>query len=228
VAELDRTEPGWRLAEIEAAREELPEGENSARVVVAAAGRLPKEWPSQDFDDRFRLRSPAEKLNDEDFDRLTKELAAVRPALETARKLADVPRGRHRIVYERNPIATLLPDQQQSRRMVKLLVYEAMRQNQQGETKEALISCRAAVNAARSLGDEPIAISQLIRNAGVLFACPAIERTLAQGEPPALMRESHDDLPDPLCITGFGPNHRRVQPRSANWQRSSRPQHFPP
>jgi hypothetical protein len=29
-------------------------------------------------------------------------------------------------------------------------------------------------------------------------------------------------------VNGFGGNHRRVQRSSANWQRSSRPQHFPP
>lgn len=202
LAELDRTEPSWRLAEIEAAREEIPEEENSARIIVTAAGLLPKEWPSSDFDERTRLLSPAEKLKDEDFELLTKGLATVRPALEMARKLADLPRGRHRIVYDRNPLATLLPDQLESRRMVKLLVYEAMRQNQQGETKEALISCRAALNAARSLGDEPIAISQLIRIAGVLLACHAIERTLAQGEPPPedlaelqKLLENEDDVP---------------------------------
>jgi hypothetical protein len=33
---------------------------------------------------------------------------------------------------------------------------------------------------------------------------------------PALTRESHDGLPDPACLTGFGPNHRCVQRSSAN------------
>jgi hypothetical protein len=185
LAELDRTEPGWRLEQIEAARADVPEEENSARVIVAAAGQLPKSWPSQDFpDEHFRLLPSNEMLSGEDIVRLSTELASGRAALAIAGKLADMPRGRHRIHYERNPIMTLLPDQQESRRIVSLLAYEAMRQNQRGDGKKALTMCRAALNAARSLGDEPFIISQLIRIAGVVVTCQAVERTLGQGEPP--------------------------------------------
>ncbi len=209
LADLDRTEPGWRLEKIEDAREELPEEKNSARQVIAAAQWLPQTWPAADFpDDHFRLVLPNERLSDQDYERLSKELASVRQALAVAIKLADMPHGRHRIHYERNPIATLLPDQQESRRILNLLVYEAMRLNQKGDTKNALIACRAILNAARSLGDEPIFVSQLIRMAGVHLACGAIERTLAQGEPPleemnALQKllEDEDSFPGLLIAT---------------------------
>lgn len=184
LAELDRHEPGWRLDDMEAAREEVPEEENSARVIVDAARLLPKPWPTAGFpEEYFRLLPPNEMLSGEDFVRLSRELAHVRPALTTATPLADMPRGRHRLQYERNPIATLLSDQQESRRIMTLLVYEAMRQNQRGDSKKALTACAATLNAARSLGDEPIFISQLIRIAGVTLTCQAIERTLGQGEP---------------------------------------------
>lgn len=185
LAELDRTDPGWRLEEIEAARADLPEEENSARVVVTAAGAMPKRWPSAGFpDEQLRLLPSNEMLSGEDFVRLSTELASARAALAIAGRLADLPRGRHRIHYERNPLMTLLPDQQESRRIVWLLVNEAMRQNQRGDSKKALTTCRAAINAARSIGDEPIFISQLIRIAGVVMSCEALERTLGQGEPP--------------------------------------------
>ncbi len=208
LADLDRTEPGWRLEEIEAAREEVPEEENSARVIVAAAGQMPKRWPSADFSEEiFRLPSN-EMLSGEDFVRLSKELANAREALTIAGKLADMPRGRHQIHYERNPITTLLPDQQESRRIMSLLVYEAMRQSQRGDSKKALTMCRAALNAARSIGDEPIYISQLIRIAGIIMACQAIERTLGQGEPPAedlsalqKLLEEEDNFPGLLAAT---------------------------
>ena len=45
LAALDRDEPGWRLQQIEAARTRVPDGENSARVVIAANGLLPRGWP---------------------------------------------------------------------------------------------------------------------------------------------------------------------------------------
>src|SRR5581483_3890475 len=132
------------------------------------------------------------------------------PALGEAGKLAKMPRGRHRIAYKRNVLYTLLKDQAEARRIVWLLVYEAMRYDQNGDTINAMISCRAAFNAARSLGDEPLAISQLLRTAGVVSACQAIERTLAQGEPTAEvlvafahLLESEDAFPD-LLITARG------------------------
>src|SRR5215469_14927626 len=81
LGELDRSEPGWRLADIEAAREQIPEEENSARVVVAAARLLPKDWPSQAFADRFSDLEPEVQLGPEDFASLTKELSHLGPAL---------------------------------------------------------------------------------------------------------------------------------------------------
>lgn len=184
LAELDRSDPGWRLDDIEAARAFVPDEENSARVVVEAARLLPQKWPPEDFDRRFLHLPPHQQLAANDFVQLSREMARVRAAVEEADKLHDMPHGRHILHYKRNPIATLLTDQSKVRDVVSLLIYEAVRQNQKGESKRALAACQAALNAARSLGDEPMLISQLIRTVGVTSACRGIERTLAQGEPP--------------------------------------------
>lgn len=186
MVEMDRSDPGWRLEDIEAARADIPYEENSAHVILTAAEQIPRPWPSKELvEEHFRSLPPAEMLSDEDFACLSRELARARMALTTASKLADMPRGRHRIFYAPNPLATLLPHAQECRNLVTMLVYEAMRCNQKGDSKKALNSCRAALNAGRSIGDEPIFISQLVRTACVLLACQAIERTLAQGEPPS-------------------------------------------
>jgi hypothetical protein len=207
LAELDRSEPGWRLEDIEAAREKIPEEENSARVVIAASKLLPQPWPPKDFPDLLTQFAPEGQLAPDDFARLNRELEKVRPALDEARKLAKMPRGSHHIVYERNTAETRLDDQGKTRRIAILLAYDAVRYNQIGDGKNALISCRAALNTARSLGDEPITISQLLRTACVVTACQAIERTLAQSEPPpdelsALQRalEVEDAFADLLII----------------------------
>ncbi len=184
LAEMDRAEPGWRLEEIEAAREKIPEEENSARVVVAATKMLPRNWPPKEFDDLFVKLAPTEQLPPEDFARLKKELTDVRPALVEAHKLAGMPRGRHYLSYERNVLDTLLRDQVEGRRISRLLVLDALRHGQEGNLKEALVSCRAALNTARAIGDEPFASSQLIRTAGLVAVCQAVEHTLGQGEPP--------------------------------------------
>jgi hypothetical protein len=127
LAELDRAEPGWRLKDIEAAREQIPEEENSARVVVAAYKLLPKNWAAQEFYMRFDHLAAEEQITPDDFARLKQELDNVRPALEEAHKLASLPRGRHRIAYRASPIDTSLDDQQQSRSVAALLHYDALR-----------------------------------------------------------------------------------------------------
>lgn len=42
--DLDANDPGWRLHDIEAAREEVPDPENSARLVIEVLRSLPPHW----------------------------------------------------------------------------------------------------------------------------------------------------------------------------------------
>jgi hypothetical protein len=96
-----------------------------------------------------------------------------------------MPRGRHHIAYQRNVMSTRLDDQQSSRQVMHLLLCDALQCDQRQDMKGALTSCQAALNTARSLGDEPLSISQLVRIAGAVLACQGVERALAQGEPAA-------------------------------------------
>jgi hypothetical protein len=185
LAELDRTDPGWRLQEIEAARAEVPDAENSARCILQVSRLLPSNWPPLDVDKALEYQEPVEQLSQDQYALLEKELGAVQPAVAEARKLARLPQGRHRLTYARNVMNTVLDDQQKTRSAAALLRYEALRCAQAGDMKGAMRACHAALNAARSLGDEPLMISQLIRLACVAVACQAAERTLAQGEPGA-------------------------------------------
>jgi hypothetical protein len=180
--ELDRTEPGWRQFEIEAVRHQVADSENSALVVVDAVARLPLGWLSKDLEG-LPAEMPPELLAPEDFARLQAALRPLDPALETARTLADRPYGRFAIFYARNPFATRLSDQQKAREVARLLAYDVRQLAQVGDVKAAVRSCRAGLNAARALGDEPILISQLMRITGTTLACQSIERTLALGEP---------------------------------------------
>lgn len=209
LTDLDRTEPGWRLADIEAAREKIPEDENSARVVVAAATLLPKMWSAwRELSDMFAHLPPEQQLTAEDLARLKMELEKVRPALMEARKLAALPRGRHRIEYKPWVLDTQMTDQQETWRIVSLLCYDALRHEQERGPISALNSCQAAFHAARSLGDEPSVVSQMSRMDGVILSCQGIERVLAQGEPPPErlaelqdLLHGEDDFPDLLVVT---------------------------
>jgi hypothetical protein len=182
LAELDEADPGWRLEQIEAAREIIPEAENSARVVMAVAAVLPDKWPPEDCEEAIQSGEPPCQLDKNRFDRLSRELDDFRPALLQAHKLAGMPRGRHRIVYAQNVLDTLLEDQVRMRHVALLLREDAARQAQLGDLARALRSCRAALNAARSIGDEPVAISQMFRAAECGKAQRTLEWCLAQGE----------------------------------------------
>src|SRR5207253_2224054 len=79
---------------------------------------------------------------------------------------------------------------QRIRWIVNLLRDDVLMQTEEGDVHGAVQSCRALLNAARSVGDEPLLPSQLARINGVGTACKAVERVLAQGEPePADLRE---------------------------------------
>ena len=184
LAEIDRTEPGWRLDEIEAHREQIPDGENGARVVAEAGKLLSRDWPPKEIAEIINRARGNEPLEPDDLRRLTKELDAQRPALEEARKLSFRSKGRHHIEYARDILGTLLKDQSKVPSVTQLLLGDALRHDELANSHEALLSCRAAFNAGRSIGDEPLAVSQLIRNRSIVQSCRGIERALAEGEPP--------------------------------------------
>jgi hypothetical protein len=204
MASLDSTDPGWRLEEIEASREEIPEDENSARVVVTSYALLPRSWPPAGLMETLQADEPPTLLSAAQTERLARELGAVQPALDQATRLAELPRGRHHIEYKDNPISTIIEDQQHTRTMAALLRCDALRHAQAGAPGPALLSCRGILNAGRSIGDEPFGISQLIRVAVVTTACQTTEQVLARTEPtsPDLERlqraleeeEKHPDL----------------------------------
>jgi hypothetical protein len=185
MAELDESDPGWRWNELEAARPSLPDDRNSARTLMSAYRLLPKGALDYKVMQRFdEMPPPPELLDSERLALLQKELRAASAALAQARKLEGMPAGRHVLNLAPNPLATLLPDQQNTRAITSLLQYDALDLANKGKAREALLSGRAALNAARSLDDEPFLISQLVRIACVSVAMGSIERTLALGEPP--------------------------------------------
>jgi hypothetical protein len=183
---LDKSDPNWRLEELEGAREQPPEDDNSSRVIVTATRLLPKEWAKALEEYQQSLPDhglpPIAQLDGQQQALLNKALQQAAPALGEARKLVGMPRGRHELIFKTNPIGTLLPDAQKAREVAALLQLDGRLRAQNGDIAGALVSCRACLNAGRSFGDEPFLISQLVRIACVTMACGEIQRVLAQGE----------------------------------------------
>jgi hypothetical protein len=227
VAEADRSDPHWRLEDIEANRAAVPEGQNAAEWVRAAKRGLPGNWrpawevplygkaaPGAEekrvaLEQRFRQLEPQRQLDGEELAALRAELKKVAPALPSARKLADLPQGRSPpIAYSPDWIGTLLPYTQEARDVASLLEFDAELRAQDGDADGALASCRGVLNAGRSLGDEPTLISQLVRMGCRTAAVDRVERVLAQGEPSdaallEVQRLLEKEEPEPLLLFGM-------------------------
>ena len=212
IAEADRLDKDWRFEEILNARANVPDGDNSAPIVAAAFAKIPKTFLTPRADEapgileRLEESPPPQRLDDARLVELRAELAKAAAALPVARDLADRPRGRWAVAWmPAFPIATLMPHLEQPRRVTLLLVLDAAAASADGDPDRAVRACRAALNAGRSMGDEPAAISQLIRRACGMNAVGALERALAQGEASApaleaMQRLLADEAAAPLLL----------------------------
>jgi ABC-type transport system involved in multi-copper enzyme maturation permease subunit len=186
IANLDRSDPRWRLLDIEADREIIPDEDNSSLIIREVKKSLPREWETGGdvkFYERFMDLTPENQLNDRQIQDLTNMFERFESTLMMARRLADMPRGRHPIHWSDDGLSTLLPYTQDARTLANLLRYDALLRSQERHADGALESVRGILNAGRSIGDEPTLISMLVRIAirGVFAA--ELERALAQGEP---------------------------------------------
>src|SRR5262249_3248736 len=101
------------------------------------------------------------------------------------RGLADRPRGRHRLSYDRNPYATLLPDVQASREVCGLWRLEAERLAPEGDGDGALGAGRAALKARRSGGAEACPVRPAGPGSSAQVGAGGAERVLGLPEPGA-------------------------------------------
>ncbi len=204
-AALDETtkkDPHWRFPDIQADRAVIPEERNSARVVASAKQQLPGDWPIWDHRPRpagspfadaespqaklaagFQDLDPPVRLSAAQEKALRDEIKRAEPALKEARKLAGLPDGRHPITYSVDVLSTLFTPIQDTRQVAALLANDVLLRAQDGNADGALASCRGILNAARSIGDEPNMIAQLVRIACRAVALTSLQRLLAQGEP---------------------------------------------
>ncbi len=193
IAETDRLDPRWRLEDIEADRKTFRDEENAALQVILAS-RLILNRPTEHLNHGqvfFDVQAQTQ-LNSQQIDIIREALQKMPAALIEARKLKDMPGGRFPITFSENWISTPL-HQTDCHRLFNVLRHDALLRVQQGDPDAALESCRALLNAARALGDEPRLASQQLRLAGDQELLPTVERCLAQGYPGAEAMKSLQD-----------------------------------
>ncbi len=189
MAEADRLDPHWRLADLEAARAAIPDDENGALVVLKARSLLPAAWPPiltlpeplPSLDERLFALPPQDQMTPEMTQELSAELAKVAPALDEALRLLDRPRGRYPAPWLTDPTAG--HPFSEAPTVIALLRLYATLKAQEGNPDAALASARGVVNVARSVGDDLSPSAHYSRFLIRDRALGCVERALAQGEP---------------------------------------------
>src|SRR5262249_896907 len=125
---------------------------------------------------------PPITLRKDQADQLAAELKPLQGALEIARKLKDQPSGRYKIAYSQDFLSTLVPDLGKAQEVAKLLVLDIAQLLHRQEMEKAWRSNLALLNACRSIGDEPLLISTILRLRNDDITVRSLERALAQGE----------------------------------------------
>jgi hypothetical protein len=190
IAAAEAADPLLRLEAIEAARAAVPDSENSSLVIRRVLARLPQgRRPPYDLDDVHRREavyqalSPDVRLTDTQYAVMIDALEGVEAGIGPALALARHPRGRHAITYAPDAVSTLLRHVDDIGvvhwQILQPLLLVSIHE---GDAAGALRACHATLNLGRSMGDEPIMVSQLNRTRYSREAVRGLERLLGQGE----------------------------------------------
>jgi hypothetical protein len=204
IAATNRLDPGWGIADIEAKRQPVPDERNSAQRVLALKPFIPANFPDADLTKALANLDPPARLTAAQRLALAGLLKPVTPERAQAREIADFPNGRLPITYASGFISakTRCGDVQPT---LLLLQYDLLDLLEAGDVPAAVMSWRALFHVGRSIGDEPLIVSQLMRVNARSTAVRLLERLLAQSEPEALTLASlqqlvEDDERQPLFL----------------------------
>ena len=194
VAELDRTDPDWRLEDMDVKLPKIPDAENGALQIIEfkkAAGNIKgkptgaSSWANEGTSRLLAALSrypPQTRLTDIDANAFRDELKRVAPLVAKARGMVAFPRGRFFFQHTRAEIATELPDVQGLREVARLLELDGALQIHDRNRKQAVTDCITMMNIAHYLDDEPSAMAQFVPILISRTVVGTIERFEAQGE----------------------------------------------
>jgi len=181
LAHLDRTDPGWRLEDIEAQRLVVPDESNSALRSLNVYSWVPVDASS--FLNLYAGHPAERRFSTEQMDYLHSQFDWGSATRSLARSLADMPYGRFPVRYAPDGIGTDLGHCKHVCNLANYLHLDAISQAEAGDADGAVRSCQVLVNIGRSIGDEPAVMSQLVRANTRTSSMLGIERILAQGQP---------------------------------------------
>jgi hypothetical protein len=178
IAETEKNDPKWKLQDIAAARTRLDPAKNGATLVLNIARQLPQNFGAAAEGINTRL-DPTRAISEFDAQRLRQVVQGNVLAVGEARKIAFSPQGQYDLqINFQNPIDTLLPHLQDSRRVAQLLLFDSELHAAERDGSAAMQSAYALFTLARYSADEPFLICQLVRFAEGTIAIAALERAM--------------------------------------------------
>ncbi len=184
LSETEARDEDWSLDAIEDARALVPEAQNNIYTIKAARGLIARDWKVGEAAADIPAKYPPEhRLRHEQCRAVIDALEDVEAARDEVKPLANQPTGRYAITYSRDFIGTPLRHADDWYAVRQMLALDIVLLAEEGKPDEALTACRCLLNLTRSLGDEPLLISQNLRNIGTKDLVRLLERVLAQGEP---------------------------------------------
>src|SRR5262249_20946510 len=97
---LDRTDPNWRLQDLDKDLEPLPDDHNSALIIERILREKPANWPSQAVQREVAQALGRPWLEPAQLKRLQTEMARSPQTLALVRQLADVPHGHVKVNWD--------------------------------------------------------------------------------------------------------------------------------
>lgn len=185
VRKLDESDPDWTKDELCATRNARlpPDDRNSFRLIRGTRAAFPTGYTNAEPIPGWQ-KQPANTLpHPNEREALQKYLAAGEQALAIARRLVDYPDGGRPVVIAETPIDTDLTEVQDIRGVAWVLKLDALAAADGDRPVDAIRGVRALLNAERAVGDEPVAMSQMVREACAALACDTVGRVLGLGEP---------------------------------------------
>jgi hypothetical protein len=199
IAEADRLDPAWRLADIDAARDPFPSADQNSslhlltiRPLLGTKQRWPT-WPFPQFEDdppyltlvreamfkRLEIDHGGPELLDAEQERVLRaELKAADKALAQARRLVEFPAGRYPLKWSKD-LNVILPHASVARLIVNMLRYDGLLRAHDGDSAGALQDIRAVLHVSRAMGDEPFLVTQGVRLWTDRTLAELLERMLA-------------------------------------------------
>ena len=194
IARADAEQPGWRLHDLCAAHNaRLPPPERNATELALKALKAAPPSLAAWAGGRSGELTDDQLVNYLPDPELVRAAAEVRAesagVLAELRAIRDVPDGGLPLrVVEPNVLATLI-GHQPVRQAASLLALDALTEASAGRLAPAIDDCGAILRLAHGIGDEPVAVSQLVRMAFAREAVRACERSLALADGPAGLSE---------------------------------------